>query len=223
MTDFISKNKRLIILTTACLLLVILIWSVFSYMKSLQTLTINIPANSSLAMYKGHKDEHGNSAEKNPSYNFKNSGSYKVKKGIYVYEAVSEDNRYKPIESNLAIDNKKENITINFVMEEAVLSAILPSEANSIADAFYKKYNYVDKNKYTIKYGKLYIDGSWFGGKIVNLQDPSDDKLQFVMHKENGLWVVVAEPIITISQDMNPQVPVSLLEDLNIIVRDNNM
>jgi len=223
MSDFMIKNKRILIISVSCVLIGILVWSLFSYMKSFQQLTINIPANSSLVMYKGTKDEHGSSAEKNPSYNFKNSGSYKVKKGLYVYEAVSQDNRYKQIESNIAIDLNSENITINFVMEEAVLNAILPSEVNPITDAFYKKYNYVDKNKYTIKYGKLYIDGSWFGGKIVNSQDPNDDKLQFVMHKEKGSWVVVVEPTISISQDMNPNIPVSLLEDLNVIVRDNNM
>ena len=76
-------------------------------------------------------------------------------------------------------------------------------------------------NSYKIKYGKLYITGDWFGGKLVNSKDLEADKLQVVLYKNNGKWEVMTIPDISLSKDVYPDIPSSILEELNIITRDN--
>ena len=214
-----NMNRKKIFIGIAILLVLIIAWSFWAnYQSKFQKLVINMPSGSTIDFYRIVGDE---GIKKDKSYTFTKSGSYGLRKGDYTYSAKPADQKYADVNGNVSLTKESAKINIEYKnYNDKKLQEMLVSELPAITSSMKQKYP-SQMNSYEIKYGKLYITGDWFGGKLVNSKDSEADKLQVVLHKNNGKWELVTVPNISLSKDVYPDIPASVLEELNNITRDN--
>lgn len=208
-----SKHKSSVLIITVTVFLCLSIVLGISFLRSKETVEFKIENVSELKLY--HRSSGGNPSEyieEKPSQVIKESGKYSLKKGYYIYVAEPKSNDYSSRKGSFNTnEDKLVTVTLDYSTEK--LLQIYNLEATSIESAINNKYPTQMKN-YEIKYGKLYIDGTWFAGYLIS-RDGSDN-LQVILHKKNGAWEVAAIPNITISKAQYPEIPYKVIESVNV-------
>ena len=140
------------------------------------------------------------------------TGSYKIKKGYYIYTTKPINTDYSTLNGSFNT-NDSQKLVINPSLSEQKLSQLYQTEQPNIINALNAKYPEQMKI-YSLQYGKILLDGSWFSGYLVP-QDGSD-KLQVILHKDQNNWILSAVPNITISKAQYPEIPQEVLDYVNI-------
>ena len=202
----------------AVIILIILLILVTIH-KNKYYLELTIPNNSTLLL--ATYDEHEESAK--TEYTFTKSGKYNVVNKSYNYTLNPTDTRLAAQSGTLTLNGKLTYLNINesdYSVKE--LSNMYKQSEAEIINSINSKYPNQMKT-FSTKYGKLYKKGDWFGGKLVQEGSEYKDKYLIVLHKENNEWKVVTTPDISLSKDVYPDVPRDVLEELNIVTRDESM
>lgn len=215
----VQINKKMVISLLIILISIVFLGLFIINKNSKYFINITIPNDSRLVL--DIIDEHENSEK--PLYEFTKSGEYKIDKMNYSYALIPNNNDYKTQYGEVNITNKYTELELS-LNEYSLkkLRDIYQTEKNNINETITAKYPEQMK-QYSLMYGKLYLNGEWFGGKLVKEGFDYNDKFMVVMHKENGEWKVVVTPDISLSKDVYPDVPGDVLEELNIITRDESM
>ncbi|MBP7820897.1 hypothetical protein KA043_02210 [Candidatus Saccharibacteria bacterium] len=208
------------ILFITVLLIAILTTVIFTvkYKNSFQVINLDLPAKSKIEFYEANKES---TKESKVLYEFSESGKYKIKKGLYVYKAIPNDTKQNPVSSQIYVDPEPVNLQIKFYLKDDVLRNMLNGALPAIGNALVAKYP-TQMQQFQLKYGKMYIDGTWFAGKLIPNDTGRYDNLQVVLHENNGAWEVVYHPAIIISKT-NTDIPNEILDDLNITTRDSGL
>lgn len=180
-----------------------------------------LPENTSLTIYEPFTAE-GLVEENKILRTITSSGNYDFSKG-FTYSYIAENtNTFEPVKGSFVAQNGT-TVNITFDYSKEYLINKLKEESAAINSAITQKYP-EQMGYYTLNYGKLYKDGKWFAGKLVpNINKDRLDVFQVVMHKENDGWKVITTPDISLSKDVYPDVPRDVLEELNIVTRDESM
>jgi len=214
-------NKYAVIIA---IITIVFIIGIIVFKNSNKVVPVNfiLPEDTTLTIYRPTSSQQGEAPKKELLMTIDKSGYYTFNKGfIYLYTATGKD-IYEPIDGNF-VAQKDSTVDIKFNYSTKYLSDKLKEEGTLINNAIISKYP-DQMQYYSLKYGKLYKDGSWFAGKLIPSINPDKlDVLQVVLHKENEEWKVVTVPDISLSKDVNPDVPGEILEELNIIKRDESM
>ncbi len=133
------------------------------------------------------------------------------------YYAVPQDATYDQSQISFTVDTKDLTITVDPGYSEKYLTQKLNQELTAIKNVIATKYASIISG-YTINQGKLYLDGTWYGTTIVQ-RSPGPGQLgdtyRTVLHKVNGTWQIAAIPEIVITAPEHPDIPASILTDLN--------
>ncbi len=180
-----------------------------------------LPENTTLNVYEPFVAEEASGGNKILS-TINKSGYYEFKKGItYTYLAQNQE-IYQQTES-LFVAQEGSVVDIKFNYSAEYLKNKLNDDIAAINNSIVNKYPEQMK-EFTLKYGKLYKDGSWFAGKLVpTVNQDKRDVFQIVLHKENDEWKIITTPGVSLSKDVYPDIPGDILEELYIINRDENM
>lgn len=145
---------------------------------------------------------------------FKGVYSGKLAKGQYDL-VVTGDKNYKDYSRSFVVDSQPVTIKVSLEYSEVKLGEQLQQELPSIFKAFSAKLPILPPG-YSLDSGQLYERGDWFGGYLKPTDTLNKDTLRYVMHKQNGQWSLVTDPPdIVISSILYPQIPRSLLLNLN--------
>lgn len=212
-----GELKKLIVVITGFVLLLVVFIVFMQYRNSFSKINVQLTNTSSVSLYKindqsAELPDTTEYKDKTPDLTITNNGVYKISKGLYAYftQPINTD-----FEAQSGIINTAEDkeLLINPSLTNSKLDAIYATEKNNILSTLLSTYPNQMQN-YTLEYGRVYVDGNWFGGYLV----PKDgsDKLQVVLRKSNNTWEIAAKPNITISSAQYPDIPIEVTEAINI-------
>jgi hypothetical protein len=188
------------------------------YLTSFVKINVTFKNSSQLAIYKlkpvGDNALNKDLYKDKPVLTVKKDGSYKLKKGSYFYVASPSSQDYKEQTGVFEASSTSKSLDINLTYTQAKLGQIYETQKPNIISALNAKYP--DQMKiYSLQFGKLYLDGNWFGGYLV----PSNntDSLQVILkQKDSDTWDIAATPNITISSPQYPDIPKVVIDGVNI-------
>jgi hypothetical protein len=145
-----------------------------------------------------------------------NGQQVRLRKGAYY--AIVKDAHYDPSHIAFDVTDSTTTVTINPSYSASYLSQLLKKERASLAEVITAKYPAVATD-FTLVSGKLYLDGTWYGAKVmktaVSRSTEGNDVYSLVLHKVNGTWQFAATPQIVLTAPENPGIPQSILDDLS--------
>lgn len=204
-----NKNKIIVLLTVVVLFVtaVIVLIQVFSYHK----VTLTVVDNVSVLIY-----ETDNST-KNDIETINTSSSLSLKNGSYCGKPLGDIFDQNPI--CFTVNGKDISVVFDPNYSRSHLETLLSDQLATINTIITTKYSPVI-NDYSIQNGQLYGKGEWYGTTITQRVDQSGrgDVYRIILKKINDQWTIVAYPQIILSKFDYPNIPYSVLSDVNKLV-----
>ncbi len=210
-------TRRRIIFITGFLLVLLLGYLAFrSYRDMYQTVTVTARKPFTLTLYAPSGDHESTAYDKSKVFFVTSeSDKFRVKKGVYTY-AVSGNSDYQEVSQQINIDKKPVHLAMpQLDYTQAKLASLLSEQKAEIESVITDAYP-SQMQLFSIQGGKLYGQGEWYGAKLVPNDPRAYDTLRIVLKKENGRWSIVTQPPeIILSRPIYPQIPASILSDLD--------
>lgn len=134
--------------------------------------------------------------------------------GKYYYVVTGE--RIAPSTVKFTVPNDTQ-FTIDPDYSSSYLASLLESEVPAIDQLLETRYAKI-ANGYVIHPGKFYRQGQWYATIISDRRSTNEDpydEYRIVLNKQNGNWVAVTTPEISLSAVTFPGVPHEILSDIN--------
>ena len=185
------------------------------YINSFATLVIDSGPNVKTSIYLVKDAESGlATTEANAKLKDVGSGTYKVKKGSYVYISRGNTDEFKEKRERFELNYKK-SLAIELDYSDSRLSTMLPEALPRAKTAFDQKYP-KQANNFTLSSAKLYGKGDWLAAKLVPNNKALYETYSIVFKKNNNQWSIVTDPPeIIISKPVYPEIPDEILKDLS--------
>jgi len=208
-----SMRKKIILLVIILLCTGGLVYQ--HYTNTFQTITISSKNSFTFRLYPAIESESGNYDKSNPILTISRAGTYKVKKGLYIYVASGKDRDYAEISQQIRIGDTPATIPITLKYSSSKLSALLEIEYPKVLAALKEKYP-SQMQLYNVEMAKLYENGEWCGIILTPKNNAAYDVLRAVLKKQNNAWRVVTDPPeIILSKPVYPSIPTDLLSDID--------
>jgi hypothetical protein len=202
-----SKFKIIIFLILGVTVIAGLI--VWHYLVSFHSITLNVRGEITSIVYKvvDNKDQPPLSTIKSTILISLQNGQYCVKPA---------DTKYNTSPICFTVQDKDMSITIDPDYSDNYLEQLLTTQIDQIDSVITTKYSPIIAS-YTLIGGKLYGKGEWYGTTLTEKVAPSDrgDVYRVLLEKKGNSWVIVAYPQIVLSKLDYPQVPFTVLSDVN--------
>lgn len=201
------SRKNLILLGLLAIVVLIGIGVIF-YFQSFKTITFDVKKEGLTVNIR--------SASGTTDYGtFTANTELRLQAGKYIAALKSE----KYDNSDIAFEVKDEGLTVTIdpSLSESYLSQLLTPELSTINKVITDAYPQQMKN-FTIKTGRLYKEGEWYGTVLVQkTQSRADDPdiYRIVLRKENGKWSIKAKPALVLSAKTYPEIPFEILSAVN--------
>ncbi len=201
-------------ITSAVLVGGVALWQ---YLTSFHQATFTIkPANLTADIYQLDTSVAEDHTGKKVAH-VRNGQQLRLQEGSYY--AMVTDKKYDTSHISFDIQDEDTTVQIQPGYSDQYLSDLLKKELPAINKAMLAKYPAIATDFTFTSTGKLYLDGTWYGVKLLqHNSDPSGqtgDVYSAVLHKVNGTWQFAATPQITLTAPENPSIPRDILEDLN--------
>lgn len=161
----------------------------------------------------GYTVEIRNEASSNTISKLSSSTTVRLKPGEYYYTTVGEKFNSERTYFTV-IDNTEIIIDPNY--SEQYLSTLGETETEKIRTLLNKSYPQI-KDKYTLDEPRLYKQGDWAGGRIIQTVDrrQSPDIYRYIVQKTGNEWKIIAPPNLTLSKFTYPDIPLDVLRSVN--------
>lgn len=144
-------------------------------------------------------------------------------KGSYYIEPAGENINTSQI--NFTVDSSSKTVRVDPTLSDEYYAQILNDEKSAIHKVITSTYpdRFKKGNVFEYKFVReqIYLEGDWYGAVLgAKLSDPRDvgDNYRLVLHKTDGKWKIVAQPELVLSAIENPDIPKSILDDINKLV-----
>ncbi len=200
--------KKIIIIVTTALLVIILGTYGFMYVSSFQDVTFNISDEvSSINIYSKNNDE--------LIYDGIPSNPIKLRSGEYYITPHGDKIDTSNIEFTLGKNNDQVKIDPDYSTKYLVelLKAEQVAARSTIAAQFSNQ-----MSQYKFINDTLYKKGQWYGVVLKNRAYTNDNTLpsyRVVLRKQNDSWDAVTTPSIHLSAQKYPSIPIDILTDIN--------
>jgi len=113
-------------------------------------------------------------------------------------------------------DDDTDTTTTDSSYSSSQLNELLDQERPAIHQAMTDYDNLIAE--YDIIEEALYLHGEWYGA-VLRFPDviggPRTDDYHIILHKTNGIWQVAASPEIVFNYANNPNIPKSVIDNVN--------
>ena len=157
-----------------------------------------------------------------PLATFDNTKTISLKKGTYL--AVSRPNKdYQKINQVFQVKKSGNKLVIEAAYSKSKLARELAAQEQAIRQAVESEITGLD-TYYFLKY-EAYLDATWAGAILApkdyqNIAINKRDFLRVVLRKEKDEWVVKTMPEIVLGVPSYPDIPRSILDEINQIQTD---
>lgn len=183
--------------------------TMWHYLVSFHSITLNVKGEVTSIVYKviDNKDQSSLKTIKSTVAMSLQNGQYCVK---------PTDTKYDTSAICFTVQNKDMSITIDPDYSANYLEQLLITQIDQINSVITTKYGPII-DSYTLIGGVLYGKGEWYGTTLTEKVAPSDrgDIYRVLLEKKGNSWVIIAYPQIVLSKFDYPQVPFTVLSDVN--------
>lgn len=207
------KRTLLYIGIAVVMIAVVIILIVQSLSKSdMHPISFNITqADITVTVYQKINQATGESKEIDT---FSSTETINLPKGKYYYFVEGEHVDASTVEFSIPDET---NLIVNPDYDSRYLSSLLETEVTNINQLIETNYAKIT-NGYEINPGKFYKQGQWYATIISDLRSTNEDPYdtyRIVLNKQNGNWVVMTTPEISLSAVTFSEIPREILSDIN--------
>jgi hypothetical protein len=184
---------------------------VWQYTSSLHTVKFSVTTGLSVKIYKVvngvNQQPEVSTINSSTSLQFQNSN----------FCAVPGDTKYDETPVCFTVDNKDSSVVIEPNYSTDYLAQQLPAQLDKINSVINEKYSGII-DRFTLQTGQLFGRGEWYGTTLtqrVASQSDQGDVYRMLLKNNSGTWTVVAYPQIVLSKYTYPDVPHSVLDEVN--------
>jgi len=204
-----NKKKYIVLITFFVIILTttFIVSQVFSYHK----VNLTVIDNVSMLVYKTEGSITTDIAT------IDKSTSLSLKNGTYCAKPLSDSFDKSPI--CFDVENNDMSIIIDPDYSRTRLEALLSDQLAVVNAVITTKYGSIIDN-YTVQDGQLYEKGQWYGTTLTEIVDRGGrgDVYRLVLNKKNNQWTVAAHPQIVLSKFDYPNIPFSVLSNVNRLI-----
>lgn len=215
-----NQLAKIIIIYTSMAILLIIGFGLWNYFTSYQYLVLQVPEERQeyVKLYKATRGE-GDLVKSEGEIEIEFNTDLKLDRGTYVAEYSQEG--FELSRRDIFLDKEIVNVTFDYQINTPALELIFEQSKQDIHNSLEESYPGM-LSRYKIAKEGVYDDGSWYGAILETIVDTSlqRDTVRIVLRNEAGIWRVAAKPYITISQAEYPEIPESVLDEINIIIED---
>lgn len=195
-----------------------IIWAVVAYFSNFQKVTITYDKSDvkSLELYAAFESKGVLTLDGDKIQDIQSGEQYSLAKGLYALKPAGD--RIKTDLLRLDVGELAVTQTLDIDYTSAYLESLLETEQASITTALYESNPKIEQ-LYTLNAGTLYKKGEWFGTTLSykGTETLSRDTLRTILHKKDGVWVVVAKPAITLPIPSYKDIPASVVKAVNAV------
>lgn len=190
-----------------------------NYINSHTKITVTLDQPASISFYSSTDPEEGlnyNPSKKTTDIN--SAGTFKIKKGNYVYVAKGQSNDYATQTKRIEVNNPTA-IYVKLDFSQTKLINLKAHEEPAIKNLLAQTFPQQMKS-YSISNSKLYKRGEWYSALLTPSDTSTQDVFQIVFNKSNGSWHLVTDPPeIIISRPAYPEIPSEIFENFSDILK----
>jgi len=113
------------------------------------------------------------------------------------------------------------DLNVDVVFSSRRLDELLTSDvARSLEERIWEKYP-EQRGDFVVVERRLFLRGDWYG-VVLEESGISDDmatRFRVVMNRQDGVWRVVGDPEVILTVATHPDVPISVLREVNLLGR----
>lgn len=206
--------RRLVVISLVVFMVFAALVVFTNFRRSYQSVYLSVGPEVSGKLFDKWNGEKGlGNPENKPILEFRESYTGKLKKGDYVLET-SNSSGYKDVASSFVVGDEPYSNSISLDYTDQKLNELLKKELPLITQVVRTEYPQTTQS-FSLVGGKLFKDGTWYGARLVSL-DQTQDSFRIVLNKKGGEWIVATKPpnLVLTTQDF-PSVPRDVLESTN--------
>lgn len=115
----------------------------------------------------------------------------------------------------ITVSKDATSFSVDPYYSETHLSSLLASESAPLLAAIVSAYPTI-LSQYSIGGGTLYRHGDWYISSLMPVGSGDSDVYSIILHKTNGVWLVVTKPSLYYKYTEYPSIPKDILYQANI-------